>query len=86
MKILPSFTSGLKCLKNSAQSKVAMCNPSESASAKIHIFPYLKEEISALPGNTPIAVDKFFISCDFIISSLSKSQVFKIFPLNGIIA
>ena len=62
MKILPSFTSGLKCLKNNAHNKVAICKPSESASAKIHIFPYLKEDTSAFPGRTPIAVERFFIS------------------------
>ena len=63
-----------------------MWSPSESASANIHIFPYLNEEMSELPGITPIAVARFFISWDLIISSLSKSHVFKIFPLKGIIA
>ena len=72
MKILPSLTRFLKCLKNKAQRRVAMCKPSESASARIHTFPYLSEVVSEFPGKTPIAVDKFFISWDLIISSLSK--------------
>ena len=52
----------------------------------MHIFPYLKDDKSLFPGSTPIAVERFFISCDLIISELSKSQVFKIFPRKGIIA
>jgi topoisomerase-4 subunit B len=39
--MLPASTRGLKCFKKRAHNKVAMCNPSESASAKMQTFPYL---------------------------------------------
>ena len=53
----PFLTIMGKCFKNRAHMRVAMCSPSESASARMQTLLYLSLEISSDPGVTPDAVD-----------------------------